>query len=101
MKIETTPYNPLNFFQNDEEIAAYLSDAEKDEDPNMIVIAQNHVEQARRTRGKNKKPTKEQVVIRYDADILSAFRATGKGWQTRMNDALKEWLSQHPDLSRV
>lgn len=60
-----------------------------------------HNEVARRTRGKNKAPTKEQVVIRYDADILNAFRATGKGWQTRMNDALKEWLSQHPDLSRV
>jgi uncharacterized protein (DUF4415 family) len=98
MKLETTTYNPLNFFQNDEELAAYLSDAEKDDDPEMIVIAQNHVQQAR---GKNKKPTKEPVVIRYDAEILAAFRATGKGWQTRMNNALKEWLNQHPDLSRV
>lgn len=35
---------------------------------------------------------KEQVAIRLDPDILSAFRATGKGWQTRMNDALREWL---------
>ncbi len=38
---------------------------------------------------------KEQVAIRFDKDILSAFRATGKGWQTRMNDALKEWLKEH------
>ena len=60
-----------------------------------------HNEAVRRTRGKNKNPTKEQVVIRYDADILSAFRATGKGWQTRMNDALKDWLRQHPDLTTV
>lgn len=101
MKIETITYNPLNFFQNDEEVAAYLNDAEKDDDPDMIMIAQNHVEQARSGRGKNKKPTKEQVVIRYDAEILAAFRATGKGWQTRMNNALKEWLNQHPDLNRV
>ncbi len=28
--------------------------------------------------------------IRLDSDVLEAFRATGKGWQTRMNDALKE-----------
>lgn len=28
--------------------------------------------------------------IRLDADVLEAFRATGKGWQTRMNEALKE-----------
>jgi len=31
----------------------------------------------------------------FDTDILDAFRATGKGWQTRMNDALKEWLKEH------
>jgi len=33
--------------------------------------------------------------IRLDADVLEAFRATGKGWQTRMNDALKAWLREH------
>ena len=33
--------------------------------------------------------------IRLDADVLEAFRTTGKGWQTRMNDALKEWLKEH------
>jgi uncharacterized protein (DUF4415 family) len=33
--------------------------------------------------------------IRLDPDVLEAFRATGKGWQTRMNDALKEWLKEH------
>ncbi|WP_082879897.1 BrnA antitoxin family protein [Methylomonas methanica] len=33
--------------------------------------------------------------IRLDAEVLEAFRATGKGWQTRMNDALKEWLKDH------
>ncbi len=33
--------------------------------------------------------------IRLDADVLAAFKSTGKGWQTRMNDALKEWLREH------
>ena len=33
--------------------------------------------------------------IRLDADVLEAFRATGKGWQTRMNNALKDWLKGH------
>jgi uncharacterized protein (DUF4415 family) len=46
----------------------------------------------RRTRGPNKNPTKEQVAIRFDRDVLSAFRSSGPGWQTRMNAALKEWL---------
>jgi uncharacterized protein (DUF4415 family) len=47
----------------------------------------------RRTRGPNKKPTKEQVAIRFDPEVLRAFRAGGPGWQTRINDALKEWLA--------
>ena len=40
--------------------------------------------------------TKQAVTIRYDADIIAAFKATGAGWQTRMNDALREWLGAHP-----
>lgn len=39
--------------------------------------------------------TKEQVAIRFDHDVLEAFRAAGPGWQTRMNDALKDWLRAH------
>jgi uncharacterized protein (DUF4415 family) len=45
-----------------------------------------------RTRGPNKRPKKEQVAVRYSPDVLAAFRATGRGWQTRMDDALREWL---------
>lgn len=39
--------------------------------------------------------TKEQVAIRFDREVLSAFRSAGPGWQTRMNDALKDWLRAH------
>jgi len=39
--------------------------------------------------------TKEPVKIRLDPDVLASFKATGKGWQTRMNDALKDWLRTH------
>lgn len=39
---------------------------------------------------------KVPVTVRYDAEVVAAFKATGKGWQTRMNDALKEWLATHP-----
>jgi hypothetical protein len=27
--------------------------------------------------------------------VISAFRATGEGWQARMNDALRDWLQSH------
>lgn len=32
---------------------------------------------------------KEKVTIRLDADILASLRASGAGWQTRLNDALR------------
>ena len=39
--------------------------------------------------------TTAQVVIRFERDVLSAFRAAGPGWQTRMNEALRDWLRAH------
>lgn len=41
------------------------------------------------------KENKEQVSVRYSPDVLAAFRATGRGWQTRMDEALKDWLKSH------
>lgn len=39
--------------------------------------------------------TKVSTTIRFDVEVLEAFKASGDGWQTRMNDALKEWLQSH------
>lgn len=41
------------------------------------------------------------VSIRYDADIVERFRAGGDGWQTRMNDALRDWLQQHQPAGKT
>lgn len=54
------------------------------------------IETYRRQRGRPAgSGTKEQVAIRFDRDVIAAFRASGSGWQTRMNDALKDWLKTH------
>ena len=34
--------------------------------------------------------------IRLDPDILERFKAEGKGWQTRINAVLREWVDAHP-----
>ena len=39
--------------------------------------------------------TKLSLTVRYDAEVVEAFKATGKGWQTRMNAALRDWLKSH------
>jgi uncharacterized protein (DUF4415 family) len=46
--------------------------------------------QQRRGRGPQKTPIKKPVTIRVDQDILKSYKSTGKGWQSRMNDALRE-----------
>lgn len=34
--------------------------------------------------------TKVPVTLRLDSEVLIAFKATGPGWQTRMNDTLRK-----------
>ncbi|WP_454878547.1 BrnA antitoxin family protein [Serratia inhibens] len=41
------------------------------------------------------KTPKIAVNIRYSAEVINEFKASGDGWQTRMNAALKDWLKQH------
>lgn len=37
-----------------------------------------------------------RITLSMDNDTLAAFRAMGDGWQTRINQALREWLKAHP-----
>lgn len=48
---------------------------------------------AARGRPKSAHP-KEHINIRLSPDVLEAFRVTGPGWQTRIDDALRQWLKQ-------
>lgn len=67
---EDGPYNP-----NDEAATeAWLSKA--------VVIRPGQ-------RGPQRAPTKKQVSLRLSPEVLAHFRATGKGWQTRIDDTLR------------
>ena len=45
-------------------------------------------------RGKQRAPTKELISLRISRDVLGRFLATGAGWQTRMDEALREWIDR-------
>lgn len=48
------------------------------------------VQDARRRRGKQKAPVKEQVTLRLDLDVVAHFKGDDpKGWQIRLNQALR------------
>ena len=46
-----------------------------------------------------KKEPKRQVTLRLDADLLEDLRSLGKGWQTKVNAALREWMAQQKKAS--
>jgi uncharacterized protein (DUF4415 family) len=50
---------------------------------------------ARKTRGPQITPTKVSTTIRLSSDVIASFKATGTGWQTKIDLALKQWLEEH------
>lgn len=65
-------------------------------DPDNLPLTDAELKQFKRMRGRPLgSGTKEQVTLRLDAQILEKFKATGSGWQTRINDALLDWAKHH------
>ncbi len=47
------------------------------------------------TRGRPKADvTKDSITIRLSPEVTAYFRSTGKGWQTRLDDVLREYVSK-------
>lgn len=67
----------------------------EDERPLTREEMQAGIDAYRKQRGRPVGSDKESTTIRFDRDILAAFRAAGPGWQTRMNAALRDWLKTH------
>jgi uncharacterized protein (DUF4415 family) len=38
---------------------------------------------------------RQRITIRLEHDVVQQFKASGPGWQTRMNSALVDWLKTH------
>ena len=74
----------------------YVWDGKSEDDrPLTPAEMQAGIESYRRQRGRPAGSEKESTTIRFDRDVLAAFRAGGPGWQTRMNSALRDWLKTH------
>lgn len=46
-------------------------------------------------RGPQKAPTKIALTLRYSPEVVDYFKETGEGWQTRIDEALKDWIKKH------
>ena len=58
--------------------------------PARDVLRPKLFEKLTKRRGTQKAPTKEAVSLCLDRDVVDHFRATGSGWQTKINEALRK-----------
>ncbi len=63
-------------------------DLTRDVWPEKFAVAK--VRRGRPASGNPKVPT----TIRLSREVIDYFRADGRGWQTRVNDALRDWIEQ-------
>ena len=40
-------------------------------------------------------PTKQPVTLRVDSDVLAWFKSKGRGYQTRINKLLRQYMNAH------
>lgn len=52
-------------------------------------LARQMVRKRGRPAGSSNATRKEQIALRVDADVVTSFKESGAGWQTRMNQSLR------------
>ncbi len=93
------PISARKFYQpTDEEDAVINAGIAVDPDTYELSDAEFALLKPQRLGRPLSEQTKERITIRLSPDVVSAFRATGAGWQTRIDVVLKEWLNQHPTV---
>ena len=79
-----------------EEDAAITAAAQADPDALPLTDAEWAAVKPKARRGRRLAAvTKERITIRLSREVVETFRASGDGWQTRVDSALKDWLKTH------
>ncbi len=61
----------------------------------MKPIHELHPNMPKRVRGPQKALTKVPVSIRLSPEVVEYFKATGKGWQSRIGTVLQDYVASH------
>lgn len=57
---------------------------------------QEKLQSLKKARGPQKAPTKELISIRLSRDVVEQLRASGHGWQARVDAHLRKWVRSEP-----
>ncbi|UYM15260.1 BrnA antitoxin family protein [Endozoicomonas euniceicola] len=90
MRIKTKSGRWIELNTDEEEAAINAGIAA---DPDTYELTDEEFKQLRPVGRPKADVTKERITIRLSADVVEYFRSTGKGWQTRMDEALREYVS--------
>ena len=80
-----------------EEDKAITAAARSDRDAQPLTPKQlKEMVPMRTLRGRPKSDNKKLLVsVRYSPEVVAYFKSTGAGWQSRMDEALREYIEQH------
>ena len=82
---------------SDERIEQIMSFADEF-DPDCPPLTERQLSQLRPSRLVNRelwRPQKKVLNIRIDADLLDSLRASGAGWQSRLNEWIRTGIVTH------
>lgn len=82
------PYDP----NDDAAVKAYWKQADILDATGKII---------RRGRGPQKSPLKERITIRLSHEVIDHFRSGGRGWQSRMDAVLRDWMKHRPATKKA
>lgn len=83
------------------EIVAQMAYFEQHEDRKIDLTDMPEVtDWSSAVQGKFFKPIKQPLSLRLDADLVAWFKASGEGYQTRINDALREYVTARRPMSK-
>lgn len=80
-----------------EEDKAITAAARSDRDAQPLTPKQlKEMVPLRTLRGRPKSNSKKLLVsVRYSPEVVAYFKSTGAGWQSRMDEALREYIERH------
>ena len=80
-----------------EENRKIVAAAKRDPDAKPLTSAQlKAMVPLKSIRGRPKSENKKLLVsVRYSPEVLTYFKSTGEGWQSRMDGVLREYVEKH------
>jgi len=84
---------PGTIIPTDEEDAAINAGIEADQD--TYELSDEEFKNLRPIGRPKAEVTKDRITIRLSKEVTEYFRATGKGWQSRMDEVLREYVASH------